>query len=414
MSNIFKIAVRNVLRNRRRSLLTLMAIGMGVMLSFTYNGTMKGMVRDMINNTINMQTGHLQVHTKGYMDREYLLPLDLLISDPDLVKETIEEVAEVEEVVSRIEFYAMLTPDRENAKNERIAGVGIQPAAEKRISSLIEIVEGNYLTEDGEEILIGRKLAEKADLEVGDSVILLGQSVWDAISAIRLKVVGIYKVADIPQYEENFAFIPISRVQQLLDMEDKVTEISVKLVDGDRNEAIAESLGEKLQQKGMDLEVHTWQQLNPALVDYIKIITPFLVGLIGIIVILVAGGILNTMLMAFLERLKEIGMMKAMGVRSREIMALFMTEAAIIGFVGAVIGGILGSAVVLYFQIYGFSMEMWADYMEGFPVLTIRGLFSWPTLLSYILLGIVVSLLSTLYPAYLASKLEPAEALRRV
>jgi len=405
-----------------------MAIGIGVMIALGYDGMINGIEKELIENFVDMQTGHIQIHASGYVRRQQIMPLDLSIDEVDELDEELKGIPEIEAVGPRVRFGTMFSLDREGGEEEEpetIIGIGVKPSAEKVISPLIEVSQGGYWSEGEEGMLIGEKLANKIGAEIGDTVVLIAPTVYESINAIRLPIVGFYNI-EATEFEKNMIFIPFSQAQELVGFENQASEIAIRLKDETQTEAVADRLREDFKEQALPLEVHTWLDLGTVIKQYLAMGRPIVRGISGLILLLAAAGIVNTMIMAVYERTQEIGMLSAMGVKGRQIISLFIWEGAILGLIGSAIGCSVGTGMILYLQAHGVPLEELWSYFGGakdmlpeetwnaFPLEMITAAFSWNSLIIIFLFGVIISILATLYPAYMASKLRPVEALRDV
>ena len=414
MKNLLKLAYRNVFRNKKRSIITLVGISVGLMAMLFGQGLMVGLGKQSEMNLVENETSHLKIFAEGYTDEQETLPLDISIEQPEKLANEIEQITHVEHVTHRVTFATVLN----NGLNDYpCKGVGIAPERDAQVFGIKDaIVEGGqYLKTGDEKMLLGSKLAEIFDVKTGDYLTVITRTLYDAIDAWELEIGGIVNTGN-PKIDNNVIYLPLSLVQKSLDMSGKATEIAVKIDNMKNLDQVSKEIRQKLDKLGIKSEVSRWDELAEDFIALHKAKKGGTGLVIGIIVIVAAVGIVNTMLMATFERTREIGMLMAMGMKSREIAWLFLLEGAILGIFGAFIGCLLGGVITYYFEVYGLNIgAAYGDIDIGYPIKSyIYADLSAPIVIYTVVSGLVVSILASLYPARRASKLEPTEALRFV
>ena len=413
MKSLLKLAYRNVFRNKKRSIITLVGISVGLMAMVFGQGFMVGIGKQSEMNLIENETSHLKIFAEGYRDEQENLPLDISIESPEKLASEIEQIAHVQHATHRITLAVVLN----NGINDYpCIGIGITPERDEQVFNIKDaIVEGGQYLKDGDEkMLIGSKLAEIFEVKAGDYLTVITRTLYDALDAWELEIGGIINTGN-PNIDNAVIYLPLSLVQQSLEMSGKATEIAVKIDDMKYLEQVSGDILNKLGKGGIKSEVSKWDELAE---DFIAIHKAKKSGtglIIGIIVIVAAVGIANTMLMAAFERTREIGVLMALGMKSREIAWLFLLEGAILGLCGAFIGCLLGGGLTYYFEIYGWDISVYGDMDVGYPVKNyMYADLSLPIIIYTVIFGLAVSILASLYPARKAAKLEPTEALRFV
>lgn len=407
---LLKMAFRNVLRNKRRSILTAVGIIIAVMLIIYAQGFITGMVGNMIENTARIKSGHVRIVTPEYLRREKLSPLEeALYITPELEK-IIEETPEVTAYTYRIPFGVLLSKD-DNSKPA--FGTAIDVEREKGFLDLSTenyLVEGSYLEANDNAILIGKGLAEKLGFKVGDSLVIITSDAFGSPSGMNLTVKGIVELGHA-NLDDNAFYIPLAAGQQLLDLKDRAAEILVLLDAKDNAQKVASAWQEQAGET-MGLKFVPWQQDD--LLGMMKVVFRVYWVIYAIILLIASATIINTMLMAVFERIKEIGILKAMGMRGNRILWLLTAEASMIGLFGAVIGAVLGIVLALIAPVVNFSslsgMDMGSIYFNPIiPVTLTPGV-----VFACFAFGWFVATFTALYPARQGTKVRPAEALRRV
>jgi ABC-type lipoprotein release transport system permease subunit len=300
-----------------------------------------------------------------------------------------------------------------------VAITGIQPEQETPQVSLVaeNITQGRYLKNDDEDfLLIGDALAQRLEVGVGDRVTLVGRATHEQMRNRTMTIVGIYDLG-IKDIEEVQVYISLLEAQTLFDLRDQATEIGIYLEHLGEESAVVERLKPLLP----GFEIHAWDTLDPTTKDLMEIEDQIMSGF-GIVIMLIASvGILNLMLMAVFERTREIGILGAMGMKRWETMVLFLIEGTLIGLLGALFGTLLGGSISAYFGRVG--LDFMALYGSDFSDLSaIYGMMSdriyfrigVDKLVKRTLTIAFMAALASIYPAWQASRREPADALHYV
>ena len=409
MTLYLRLAWRNVWRQRRRTFL--IAIGMGVTMSLLvfYDGLIGGFEQAIYGNAIQLLGGNIQVHAPGYGDkagRKPLLPLD----DPDAVARAAEAHPDVVVASKRIVTGGLAT-NREGAFAVSI--VGVETDKEGQITPVSEnISSGRYLLpDDGDVIVIGRGLANAMEIEVGDRITLVGNSTHEQTRQRTMTVIGIYDVG-VPSVEKGTIYVSLAEAQSLFGLDGQVTEIVVSL----KQIGLEPGVMDAIEKSAPGYEIESWETSIPDLKKTMDMKTGVM-GVFGVFMLGIAAiGILNLLMMAVFERTREIGIVGALGLKPREITFLFLLEGILIGLLGAAFGAALGTAINGILGVYGLDYSQFADLTEYtalisgsiYPQLVPLKVFQHAVTVA------VISALAALYPAVEASRREPAEALHYV
>ncbi len=409
MTKFLKITWRNVWRNWRRTVIALAAISLGLFFLVFMDGVMSGSRVAIYGNLIKVLGGNIQVHAEGYGEKASRSPL-LPIPNPDQVLQGALARPEVTGASSRIQTGGFATSRDASLP---VAISGIEPEKEAPLSLIADhISEGRYLTaEDQDVILIGYTLAERLNIGLNDRISLTGRAPHEQMRTRTVTVVGIYRIGS-PETEKRNVYMSLAEAQSLYDLPGQVTEIVVALNSVGDEEPTVSALRSSLS----GVEVDSWKDLNPALLNAYAL-GDKIMGIFGFIVLGIAGiGILNLMLMAVFERTREIGLLSAIGLKRRQILLLFLLEGTLIGVLGGVVGAALGAVVVTIAGSIGFDLSMAAEASEMMGLL---GTYLYPVLeagplVSRFITVIFISALASLYPAWQAANSQPAEALHYV
>jgi putative ABC transport system permease protein len=408
MGKLVRMAWRNVWRNKRRTLIALIAIALGLVFLVFMDGSIAGFQQAVFGNAVRLQGGNVQVHAPGYREKAKRLPLMPLV-DAEAIVRAARAQSQVVAASRRINTGGFVS-SREATIPVMISG--IEPELEAPVGLLIRnISQGRYLTAgDEDHILVGQAMAARLKVGVGDRITLLGRATHEQMRRRTMTVVGIYDLG-LPEAEKQMVYISLAESQTLFDLRDQATEVVVALQSVGQEKAVAAALQAALPA----CEVASWQELNPEMNQSLEV-DKQVMSIFGLVVLLVAGvGILNLMLMAVFERTREIGLLAAMGLKRHEILGLFLLEGVFIGLLGSLVGGVLGGLVVVGVGQVGIKLSI----AEMGEMVALLGDRLYPTLRIDLLLGraltvAVIAALASLYPAWQASRREPAEALHYV
>lgn len=401
MTQAFKLAFRNLGRNKSRSLLSALAVGIGMALLLLMVSVLEGEMSGALQNTIRLQSGHLQIRPASYDENKISLKWEDMIANPNEVTEQIKSLPQVTVATPRLIASSILTVGEES-KGVQILGIDPESTANGPFRE--GMLSGEFIkADDREGILIGNVLSEKLNLQVNDKVNLLVTTADGDVNEQLFTIRGIFTTRT-PAYDENTIFMPLAKAQAITATENHASTIFVMLKDGEQAEAVAQAI------QSDNYKVLTWREQNVFITQFEDYANAFFIVLYLIVLGITATVVTNTLVMAVFERTREIGILAAIGMKAGGIMAQFLAEAALLA-TGGVIGGlIIGGALVAYFTVYGIYI---GDYgISG--VLFEDRIYAHLTLGNTINLAVityVITLVASLYPAILAARLEPVEAL---
>lgn len=412
MSNLFKIALRNLLRYKRRTLLTASLISTGVLFVLVFvsiSGSFKDMMVGQITDSF---LGHIQIHRKGYVESIDNLPLTLNLKPQEFKKmeDMINHTPEVEAYSPRIKFGGMFSNFVETT-NIRINGVFPEKEIQTSPLLLSRIIEGENKILKGE-ILLPELLAKGLKVKLGDTVVIVATNRDGSVNGRQFRVGGILESVTGPGGRD--AYIHIEDAMEVLRMEQmEISEIALRLEDFGMlhmvNSKLKEILSTELNAKGKPkFEVHTWEKLSPFfnVARMIDIMT-FFIKLMLIAIVLIS--IMNVMIMAVFERIREIGTIAAIGTMPEKIMFMFIIEGFSLGIIGAFIGDIIGVVVILILN----SVELTFNFGRQADLI-LSPTVSLSDIVVMSIVVIAVSVIASLQPAFKASRMEPIKALRHV
>jgi putative ABC transport system permease protein len=412
MGNLFKIATRNLLRYKRRTLLTASLITVGVVFVLTFiavSGTFKNM---MIAQITDSQLGHLQVHRKGYVASIETLPINLNIKGGAIAKleNILAEQPEIESWSPRIKFGGMFSNFTETSS---IRITAIDPEKEFKTVPLLpmRVTDGSKELKRGE-ILIPELLARGMKMKPGDMAVIVATNADGSVNGKQFTVAGILESATGPGGRDGYIHMEDARDVLRMDGQ-QVSEYVIRLKEFGKlagfSTKLEGRLAKELNQQGKPIfELHTWEKLSPFfnIARMIDLMTFFIkIMLIAIVLI----SIMNVMIMAVYERIREIGTIAAIGTLPGKIMNMFVLEGFCMGLVGAVIGNIVGIGLIFFLN----ALKLTYDFGREKGII-LHGSISPVDILMISATVIIVSVIASLQPAFKASRMEPITALRHV
>lgn len=404
-----RLAWRNLWRHRRRTVIVAVAIAGTMGLMIWYDGLIGGFNEAIYGNAIRVLGGNIQIHAAGYGAEVNELPLLPLANDEALVQAA-QAQPQVMAATRRINTGGMATT-REGAFGVTI--VGVEPEKEASASLWAQKVsEGRYLTSaDTDMVYIGRGLATAMGVGAGDRFSLTGRDTHQEMRSRTVTVAGIYDLG-MPDIEKTTIYMTLGEAQSLYGLDGQVTEITVFLKRVGEEPAVMDTLRPSLG----SAEIASWQTSFPELEQALATKGGAMNVFSVIMMVIVGIGILNLLLMAIYERTREIGILGALGLKPYQISILFVLEGVLMGLVGVAAGVVFG------LLLNGILMQVGLDFAGYSSLSTYMALISdkiYPTwgldkLLQRMLLVVIITTLSALYPAYEAAQREPAEALHYV
>jgi ABC-type lipoprotein release transport system permease subunit len=400
-----KLAWRNLLRNKRRTIIAGTAIGMGLAALVFTDALMIGMNDHLVHSGTATFMGDAQVHRQGYRETH---DIELTINNPDGVVSTLKASPIVDCFAPRVYSFAMVGSP---ANNEGVSMVGVDPENERCLSLVDDtIVAGDYFAGGLRDIVIGSELAELLEVELGDRVVLtVAQAHTGDLEQELFRVSGIYHL-NIKEMDRGMAFIPLPKAQRMLNLEGQIHEVAIKLTDTKlaMNEHLP--LWTELSKNGN--EAVGWPKLLPQLSAAMRL-TNFSLLIIGLVLFAVVSlGIINTLFMSLYERMFEFGVLRAVGTRPSSIFRLVLGEAGALSVISIILGLVISAVVLIIVSRYGINYTG-IEYAgvtfrdRIYPV--VRGV----QFVKYPLWVFVITTVVGLYPAAYAARLTPARAMRK-
>lgn len=403
---LLTIAWRNIWRNKRRSLIVLSSVAVGLVAILLNDGLSIGMIRQIFENQIGSHVSHIQIHSKGFNDNKVI---QNSMSDPGKVTEVLARTPGIEHYSHRVVTYGLLSSA---VNSSGCIIVGIDPAEEQTITTIDRsIVEGTYLTGKRHEVVIGRKLAEKLNVGVGDKVVGMASTVSGSVGADMFRVVGLFQTVS-SAFDKSYMFISLENAQEMLEMGAGISECAVITQDRRRAEEVRDRLVSAL---GPSYEVLTYADIMPLMISQMQIYEESMYIVYVIVGLAMIFGIINTMLMSVFERIREFGVLMSIGMKNSRLVGMILMEAALLGGLGAAIGLLAGLGLLIPLSHSGLNLSMFSESLTSFgsgsvifPVLRLEAVAEAVVIMPFI------AVIGAIYPAFKAIRFEPVRAVRYV
>jgi len=403
---LLKLAWRNVRRQRRRSLLTILAVTFAAFLSITMRGMQIGSYEANIRNVVRLYSGHCQIQARGYHKNP---SLESNFACDEQLLSAVRSVPHVRAVSPRITAEGLIACGG-NSVGVMILGVDVR--SERDVTTLLERVREGSPPSGGPKptVVLGQTLARNLGVAIGTSVVLLAQGVDGTLGNMRYDVSGIVRTGS-PDLDRTIVMMDLGPMQELLVMDGRVSALVVALDDLDHVSTAVGRLREQLPASGF--EVLPWDELMPEFRQHIQMDNVSGILFLGILIVIVAFGILNTIMMSVTERYREFGVTLAMGIPPAHLACVILLEGICIGCAGLVVGNVLALGVNAYLTfhpiVFGGDLGSISEEYGFLPALysTLR----WTVFANSSLSILAVTLLSCVYPAYRVYQLQPIEGI---
>ncbi len=403
---LLRLAIRNLTRNTRRTVLTIMLISFSLTSLIFSEALTLGMLDILVNSVTKNLVGEAQVHKPGYREN---LDVDLYLSDTDRIEETLSSDPTVQAISERVIAGGMLASSYNVATGLMY---GIDPAAEAKVTQLKDaLIMGEYLSGKTGEILLGDELADLLEVELGDRIVMtLSEANSGELAQALFRVSGIFHFG-ISAVDEGVVFTNISQARQVLTLTSEQShEIAIRFHDA--NVAKTKQAAIFTQLNSEETETLSWLELNKSIASIIEIsgLSSWIVG--SILFVLAGLGVINSMFMSIYERIYEFGVAKAIGTTPARIAGLIFTEAFLIAVFSCIVGALLGYVLGSYAEVHGVPMGEFE--VSGIAIDNrIRLRLELYQFVQYPIYVICLTLAAAIYPARYAAKIIPTEALQR-
>lgn len=404
------IGMRNVLRNRKRSAITVAGTAFAILAYVFMYGYFDGFGEQIVDNSTRYATGHLQLERAGF--RLDMAP-ELAFDDAASLLAELRAQPQVEGAAARVQAQVLASSA---TKSEGIVLLGVDPPSERQITFIHRtLVEGTALEAGADrDIVLGRELAQKLGLRLGEKLVVMAPGLGGELGTAAYRIRGIF-ATESSFFDASMAFVTLPAAQSLLGLGQRVSTINVRLVDRERLAASAAQLRAHLREKNRDLVVVSWSQLMPRIADMLGLIRAIRTVVVGVFLLVVALAVMNTVFMAVAERTQEFGVMMALGTTPAAIVRMVLYETVALMLIAALAGYAAGAALVSYLGYQGLDLS---DLYAGYYAIPGMTGIAYPKLVlsSIAMPGIalfIAALLVSLYPALRAGRLDPSTAIRR-
>ncbi len=403
---ILKIAWKNIWRNPTRSLILIVAIAIGVWSLVFLMGWVQGIVDGYLDQAINHRLSHLQIHHPSFKEEQEVK----YFFDGDKIREEMEQLYPRSSLTTRIIANAMISSAR---NNRAVTAVGVHPSVEAGVTDISAFVkEGVYLAdEDDRGILLSADLADKLKVKLRSKVVLNFQNIDGDIVAASFRIKGLYETGDI-KIDEFMAFVDDSSIRSLMGLPGNAVHEVAILTD---DLGSVKSVRDTLKKSFANLDVETYNEISPEVELYSSQINVNMIVMTTIFMLALVFGIINTMLMAVLERVRELGMLMAIGMNKLRVFLMIIYETLMVSITGVPIGLLLGYLTIIWLSDKGIDLSNWSEGLRQFGISQIVK----PELdgVYYLWIGIAVAitaLIGSIYPSVKAIRLKPVEAMRKI
>ncbi|MFP4448832.1 MAG: ABC transporter permease [Bacteroidales bacterium] len=406
MKEYLKLAWRNIWRNKRRTLITTASVFFAIFFALIMRAFQLGSYSNMIDNAVQLYSGHIQIHAKGFKDNQSIN--NSFVYDQDLFN-TLNDHDLIKDVIPRLESFALASSGN---KTKGVLLMGVDPEKQDEMSKLSEkIVKGGYLSGGENSLLLSQTLSEFLKVSVNDTIVLLSQGYHGATAAGKYQVKGIVKIPK-PDMDNKMVYLPLHTAQQMYLANDRLTTVSVNIHDSDELQHMVDELNRLLPSE--KYEVQSWKELMPELVQQIESDNASGWILLAILYIIIAFGVFGTVMMMVVERKKEFGIMVAVGMKRIKLAVIVAMEMVMIGMLG-LLSGIAGSIpIILYF--YHNPIRLSGELAETIEVYGIEAILplAWQAdyFVNQFLIVALIVVVAVIYPVYSITKLKPVEAMR--
>jgi putative ABC transport system permease protein len=402
---LIQIAWKNIWRNKTRSLVIIVAVILGLWGGIFSDAFMQGMAEQQIYSSIHTETGNIQLNAPGFLLNH---DMQIHIDDADSVVKEIRNLQETEAASAIIQVPAMASTA---SSSFGIMVNGIDPDAQAQVSDISKLlVQGDYFKNDRNNMaVIGQQLADKLQLKLHSRIILTLQTVAGDIIYGAFKVEGIYRTHD-SDFDKQMIYVKRKDLRSLINFPENAASIITVLLHKDDDTKKVSAL---LKQKFSTAQVQTWVELSPMQQVLTSTMTQMTIIFVVIILIALAFGIINTMLMAVMDRTREIGMLLSIGMKPSKVFGMIVLETVFLSLTGAVVGVAISIGTIYWFGKTGINLSMISEGVNAFGYSSIV----YPTLgtdfyLTLTVMVIVIAIIAGLFPARRAIQLKPAEAVR--
>jgi len=406
-----KLGLKNLTRNKRRNAITILVIAFAFFIYLFLDSVMVGMEEIAFDNIKDFETGDIQIAYPEYWEYREKLPLENLIYLNQEIEDSIKNGNGQLDISPELRFKANLNNGIDETE---VIGLGILPEKYNAVYSTQEyLIDGSGFSLGESKAVIGKKLAELMDLKVNDYITLLVRTKEETFNTIDLEIGGLINTPD-PLINNGIVFVPLDIARKALNVENGVSMMTIKTIKGEKIDPIIEEINQNFQKKNLSIKAYSWRESAKTVIAVGAAQEAETAIVLTVILMIGMIGIINNVILSALERTREIGMMKALGMREWEIVSVFMVEATGLGIIGGLAGCLLGAIGVGCMVKFGYDLSYIGGDMSlyGIPVIDkIYGVWNLPSFVFIFFLGLIFALFSSMIPAYWAAHKDPVKAI---
>ena len=409
---ISKIAWRNLLRNKRRSLILIVSITVGVFALVLTRAFARGLMEQLLSNQIGTDVGFIQIHKAGYQADP---SIDNSIDSSDGIRNTLKTDSTTINYSERLRTYGLVSSAYNSAG---VSIVGICPDEEKKVTTIYQnVVHGQYLNAESDQILISTAIAEKLKAGIGDKVVIMASQLDGSIGSEGCRICGIYETAN-SGFDQSHIYVPIQTLREMLNVDDMVSEFVINPVHREQMPAVLDGLRRDIlaiSSSSDKFETMTYEEMLPLFVMQLGFYDQIFYVVYGIVAIALIFGIIDVMLMAVLERTHEFGVAMAVGMANRKIFRMILVEALYLGVLGTAVGLVIAYFTCVDFSRNGWDLSVFSESLRSFGSSSkIYPAVEPQDFIRAILIIPLVTVIGAVYPALKAIRLHPVEAIRSI
>lgn len=402
---LLSLAWRNVWRNKRRTIITVSSIFFAVLLALFMRSMQKGSYENMIRNSVELYSGYIQIHRKGYWQDK---SINNMLAVTDSLQSAIASTPHVNFHIPRLETF-VLAASREISKGVML--VGTDPGPEDRMTQLADkVIEGSYMTADTRGVMVSQGLADYLQLGINDTIVLIGQGYHGANAVDQYPITAIVRFSN-PQQNDNTIYAPVELVRAFASAPGLSTALVLSIDELEMLDVVKNDLMKKLDER---YEVMDWKEMQPELLQLIQSDNAGGIILLGILYLVIAFGIFGTVMMMSMERHREFGVMVAVGMKKTTLSLLVFLETCIIGFLGLAISLVAGIFLLIY--MYHHPIPMTGNAALAMEEMGIEPLLPFSLdpgiFISQMLAIVLIMAICLLYPLWNILRITPIKALR--